>query len=103
MKRKYFKPSTKILLTRDVKSDIYARPVVAHETTLADANLSNDCGTIIVDVELHPDEYINFNGCNDVIRWDGCRPYLNMEESIVHGYYYENGECKRRSMFDNQN
>ncbi len=102
MKRKYFKPSTKILLTRDVISDIYARPV-AHETTLADANLSNDCGTIHVDVELHPDEYANFNGCNDVIHWDCRRPYLNVEEYTVHGDYYENGERKSRSRFVDQN
>lgn len=80
------KNSTKVMIQRNVINPFSAGRWF--ETTWGDAVKNNDLttssGTVDVSVELHPSEYVNFEGCEDTIRFDDRGAYCEVIETPVH-------------------
>ncbi len=103
--KKYYKKSTVLIVQRELtNTGDYENN--AFETTYGEAlrndELCTNQGTMRVFIELHPSEYINFEGCSTVIRYDEDTPYLEYtpEDERVHGTFYENGAAAEYSALD---
>ena len=96
------KSSTKVMIKRNNKNSFSVGSWF--ETTWGEAVKNNDLttcsGTVHVTIELHPSEYSNFEGCEDVIRFDGRGAYCQVIETPVNETVYEAGKRVRYDMLE---
>jgi hypothetical protein len=94
----YLKNATLLIIHRNVANSTTATGVPFEATygeAIRDGDLNTNGGTMDIHCELHPSEYVNFEGCRAGIIFDGERPYLDRDGARERssGAYYENGEA----------
>ena len=93
--RRYLKRTTKLVITRTLKSDIYGQGQTfdtTYDKALSNNDFSSDAGTVNVSYEIHPSEYKNFDQLGVTIHKNEYGLYLDKPEIPCNQTIFKDGK-----------